>query len=339
MTESALFQHFVHQLLPYYYVHFSTMGEDLDPIKPFVPKGVLTENLFDINYKVFYCLQDLIISSWNKSLAHSDVLIIKSPRLFVKYLLVFCLAKGHLIKSFWERFITVCASVMVIGTHVSYMNSKKFYKLTPRILIVLFEEVLKQDFKNQGGWKRLERYLIHKNYLEYYEAFRHFRLKPLQGIPPETIGKIIEFSNCRQYFYKSDVNVRIWENESMIIKLTSEVFLAIDHTLLIELFPLSEDQGASSPVDSATRRSSELTPSKSGKNLQADNFRVEDLAYDGFLQSHLLNFKKLSRSSQDPESSNSGESLDNALNNIRKSSKLVKQKMECALSILQSLSQ
>ncbi|GFV12481.1 hypothetical protein TNCV_1792601 [Trichonephila clavipes] len=315
------------------------MGEDLDPIKPFVVKGVLSENLFDVINKIFFCLQDLIRSSWQRSLAHSNVPSINSPRLFVKYLFVFCLAKSQLITDIYERFINVCASATVIGMDASSTNGKKFYKMTPRILIVLFEKVLKKDFTKRGGWKRLERYLICQDYLEYYEALSCYRRQSAREIPAEMKGKIIDFSNRRQHFCESYVNVRGGVNDSLITNLASEVFLELDHSLLVELFQPSEDQKASSSVESVTRRLSELALSKSGTNVQADSFRVEDLDYDGFLQSHLLNFKRLMRSPQDPASSNSGESLDNALDNMRKNLKLIKEKMECALSIIQSLPQ
>ncbi|GFY54864.1 hypothetical protein TNIN_297601 [Trichonephila inaurata madagascariensis] len=312
------------------------MGEDLDPIKPFVAKGVLSKNLFIVINKVFFCLQDLIMTFWKQSLEHSNVPSIGSPRLFVKYLFAFCLARNRLIPDIYERFITVCASATVIGMDASCANGKKFYKLTPQILTVLFEKVLKKDFTKRGGWKRLEKYLMREDYLEYFEALCSYRRQTSEDIPAEMKGKLVEFATRRTQFF---LRVCVWENNSLVNDLTSEVFSSVDHSLLIELSQLSEDQKASSSVESVTSRLSELALGESGTSFRDDCFRVEDLDYDGFLQSHLMNFKRLMRSPQDPESPDSDEPLDNALDNMRKSLKIIREKMECALSIIQSLPQ
>ncbi|GFY54762.1 uncharacterized protein TNIN_72191 [Trichonephila inaurata madagascariensis] len=48
-------------------------------------------------------------------------------------------------------------------------TAKKFYGLTSKILTVFFGNVLREDFNKRGGWKHLEKHILYKKYLEYYD--------------------------------------------------------------------------------------------------------------------------------------------------------------------------
>ncbi|GFW29295.1 uncharacterized protein TNCV_742371 [Trichonephila clavipes] len=190
MANDALFQHLMNNLFPYYYAKYhKILG--FECVETFAPKGALTGNLFDIIAKAMHLLEDFIIYSWIESLNYNSESV-KDFEIYILHVMMFCIEKKTLINDIYERFIHVCALVTIIGLHTLFTTGKTFYKLTPRILTVFFEKALKEDFKKRGGWKRLEKYMMHQDYLEYHELLcgvpiptEEFDQKQLSLLPGE----------------------------------------------------------------------------------------------------------------------------------------------------------
>ncbi|GFV12471.1 hypothetical protein TNCV_1792501 [Trichonephila clavipes] len=237
MASDALFQHFVRHLFPYFYVKYLKLEADSDCVEPFVAKGPLTENLFDVITKAMFELQDMLIASWVENFDRERQLMTSSAEKYISQTILFCHAQQLVIKDIYERFIVVCALITITGMYTYRTTGKKFYKLTPLILTVFFEGVLKEAFKKRGGWKRFERYIMLQDYVEYYETYSAFLTYKEQkkDIPEDIKEKMRAFESRRKHFYVLYGNIEEGTENVHIVELTREAVKALDTSLIAEL--------------------------------------------------------------------------------------------------------
>lgn len=343
MSESVLFQHFLRHLFPYYYVKFTGMEADFDSVESFVAKGALTENLFDVITKTIHALEQFIITSYTKCFQDLNILTIECPEEYVKYGMMFCLTYKELINDIYERFISVCALAITMGINTFHTTGRKFYKLTPRILTVFFENNLKEDFKKRGGWKRLEKYLMRQDYLEFYEALINFNRQQSKKNTSEIKEKMVNFVMRRKYMFVNQICVEGGMSNERVVALTDEVISTITELSLssenkpASVTTLVEESIWKDLLLSTLEKIAELQWGVKCETFPPDDIETKKVAYDASLEKHLVNFKKLSRSNLGTGNSNSGESLERSVRDLYTGLENLKLKIECALSLLQSL--
>ncbi|GFY43453.1 hypothetical protein TNIN_488771 [Trichonephila inaurata madagascariensis] len=263
MASDPHFKHFVRHLFPYFYVKYQKL-EAADCVEPFVAKGHLTENLFDVITKAMFELQDMLIASWIENFDRERQLMTSSAEKYISQTILFCHAQQLVIRDIYERFIVVCALTTIIGMYAYRATGKKFYKLTPVILTVLFEGVLREDFKKRGGWKRFERYIMQQDYVEYYETYSAFQTckEQKKDIHEDIKQKMRAFESRRKHFYVPFGIIEEGIENVHIVELTHEAVKILDTSLIAELNSIivSEMPSTSSLQEtSISRSSSELT--------------------------------------------------------------------------------
>lgn len=247
MAEDEIFQHFVDQLLPYYY--------DIEVVFPnrtcpasFVAKGVLTENLFSAIFKTFYVLDKIMYKYWLLYLNENIKEAISSKTHYVLYVIRPCYVETLVNCDIYETFISVCALIISIGTNTYIDTGKNFCDLTPIIMTIFFENVLKEDFNKRGGWNCLERYLLQQDYVEYYETISDFFIEdPKKEIPQEFDEAITEICLRRVSLYSSDIIKNSIEYDQFIDVLAGKVISSAVTSFSSKLleYPLVEGQSAS----------------------------------------------------------------------------------------------
>ncbi|GFY40363.1 hypothetical protein TNIN_137321 [Trichonephila inaurata madagascariensis] len=336
MANDALFQHLMSHLFPYYYAKYHKIV-GFECVETFVPKGALTKNLFDIIAKAMHLLEDFIICSWIESLKCNSGSV-KDFEIYILHVMMFCIEKKTLIHDIYERFIHVCALVTVIGLHTLFTTGKKFYKLTPLILTVFFEKALKEDFRKRGGWKRLEKYMMQQDYLEYHE------LLCAAKIPwPEFDEKAIEFASRRSHVYSSFLPLEEEIENDFASELTVEVISFTEPSLRTELSSSTQHVRPPTPnfqedlCSSVGKLRLEEEIGESSKAPGDDSFYIEELYYEINLESHIVKLKRLINGfNLNTEISGIGESSDNAINLIT-GLRHLQLKIEYSISLLDSV--
>ncbi|GFS47738.1 hypothetical protein TNIN_31851 [Trichonephila inaurata madagascariensis] len=97
--------------------------------------------------------------------------ILSSPRKYVKYVIYACILVEGLTNNAYERFISVCSLATKAGIFAYQFFGKLFYKLTPHILRVFFDEILKKAFYKCGGWKLLNKHILRQKYLKFFDKY------------------------------------------------------------------------------------------------------------------------------------------------------------------------
>ncbi|GFY40362.1 uncharacterized protein TNIN_137311 [Trichonephila inaurata madagascariensis] len=335
MGQDALFRHLMNHLFPYYYAKYHNVP-GFKCVETFVPKEALTENLFDIIAKAMHLLEDFIIYSWIESLKYNSETV-KDFEIYILQVMMFCIEKKTLINDIYERFIHVCALVTVIGLHTLFTTGKKFYKLTPRILTVFFEKALKEDFRKRGGWKRLEKYMMQQDYLEYHELICVAKIPCV-----EFDERLIAFASQRRHVYSPFLFKREEKEYDFASDLTVEVISFIEASLRNELRS-STQYVRPSPfnfqelISGIGKLKMEEEIGESSKASGEDSFYIEELYYETNLESHIVKLKRLINGfNLNTEISSIGESSDNAINLIT-GLRHLQLKIEYSISLLDSV--
>ncbi|GFV12487.1 uncharacterized protein TNCV_1792661 [Trichonephila clavipes] len=236
MADDPIFRHLTNQLFPYYYVKYGKIPLIMECTDSFVEKGVLTKYLFGTIVKAIYVLENAVASSWAVYLNTNHELMTYSPKLYVNHVMKICRLEKELIHDVFERFISVCALVTAIGIFTYRNTWKNFYKLTPLILGVFFENVLKEDFEKQGGWECFEQYLLHQGYADWYDKLRISEsVADVANLPEEFQIKTKQLVSRRQRIDSTDIILEEIGNRLRTAYLTREVFKSIDASILKEL--------------------------------------------------------------------------------------------------------
>ncbi|GFY54863.1 uncharacterized protein TNIN_297591 [Trichonephila inaurata madagascariensis] len=237
MADDPIFRHLTNQLFPYYYVKYGKIPLIMECTDSFVEKGVLTKYLFGTIVKAIYVLENAVASSWAVYLNTNHELMTHSPKLYVNHVMKICRLEKELIHDVYERLISVCALVTAIGIFTYRNTCENFYKLTPLILSVFFENVLKEDFEKQGGWECFEQYLLHQGYADWYDKLRISGsvVDDVANLPVEFQLKTKQLVSRRQRIDSTDIILEEIGNRLRTAYLTREVFKSIDASILNEL--------------------------------------------------------------------------------------------------------
>lgn len=278
------------QMFPYFYVKYCKISLDVESSDSFVMKGILTKDQFEIISKTFYVLGCILLFPWLKYLDEHSALMALSPKHYVSIVLKACFIENHLNCNIHESFISVCSLVTVIGKYIYTKTNRIFYRLTPLILTVFFENVMKKKFKRRGSWKRLEKYLARERFSDWYDSFESSMhlMDHFDVLPEEIRTKVKELTLRRKIVLASDMTIKGIEKEYQISHLTLKVISLVETSLLYELcwLSLDEEQCTSKPDDVSGLNSSRcsstvcLKESKTTSELnQIPNNLAKDTSY------------------------------------------------------------
>ncbi|GFT18839.1 uncharacterized protein NPIL_232901 [Nephila pilipes] len=252
MADDMIFRHLTNQLFPYYYVKYGKIPLNIECQDLFVERGALSRYLFEIIVKTIYVLENTVASPWTVYLNTNHELMIHSPKLYVNHVMRICRLEEQLVQDTHERFVSVCALVTAIGIIIYRITRKNFYKLTPLILTVFFENVLKEDFEKQGGWEHLQQYLLHQGYADWHDklGISGSVVEDATNLPEEFRIKTKELISRRQRINSTDMILEEINNRLRTVYLTRVVMKSIDASLQEELssYTLCVRQSISNPV-------------------------------------------------------------------------------------------
>ncbi|GFR06340.1 hypothetical protein TNCT_83731 [Trichonephila clavata] len=350
MEKDAIYQHLLRHLFPRYYVDHREMKMevDLDSIELFIPKGALTVNLFNTITKSIHSLEGFALGSWLKYLHRCKLCMQSIPNfsMYITHIMKLCLDK-LVINDVNERFITIFTIIIVAGIYTYRVSGRTFYKLTPQILTAFFENVLKKDFKMQGDWKCLEKYLTSYHNLDDQETGFVFQTCRSADDLSELRDKAIKFISDKKDFspFPNLMSFQCTDNP-LATYLTAEVLYTIEPALLAELSSYSLDRSLSTTDPDEESNSNllsnfrvETNPAleygQSSKTSGDDIGDARELPYHAYLESHILNLKRLvSGFSSNTENSNSGESSDSAVIRLVTGFRCLKLKVDHTISLL-----
>ncbi|GFU13931.1 uncharacterized protein NPIL_594471 [Nephila pilipes] len=234
MAQDQIFRHLMSQMFPSYYVKYGKLLLNVECPDSFVEKGALTEDLFESIAKTFCVLECVVLESWSTYLKKERALMAFSPKFYILNVIKACLIEKNEICDKYERFVKVCSLVTAAGK-IMYLSTKKpFYELTPSILTVLFENVLKEEFKMRGGWKLFGKYLEKKGFEDCFGSLEFSGNIPSFDNSPDEIKNKIK----RYIFHPPstpDMKVKIIGTPSELTDLVNKVISSVDRSLLTEL--------------------------------------------------------------------------------------------------------
>ncbi|GFR22354.1 uncharacterized protein TNCT_159471 [Trichonephila clavata] len=244
MAQDKIFQYLMDQMFPYFYVKYGEIPLDLERTDSFVANNVLTEDLFEVIAETLYVVGCVLLFSWSNFLNEHYALMALSPKHYISLVTEACYIENHFNCSIYERFISVCSLVTVMGKYTYTRTNQAFYKLTPLILTVFFENVMKKDFEKHGSWKNLEKYLTKVRSSDWYDNFKSSRnfIDHFDSFPEEMKTKVKELAVRRRSIRESDAIVKTIRNESEISDLIQKVLISTETSILYELCWLSFDE-------------------------------------------------------------------------------------------------
>ncbi|GFR30267.1 uncharacterized protein TNCT_625801 [Trichonephila clavata] len=193
------------------------------------PKGYLTENLLNLFPQVFAVLKVVVYEDWFGYVEVSRQTMASSPEEYISILMTMCHIEKKRYQNIYDRFLIVLSLVLFTQKMISDTTHKPFHRLIPQILIVFFENVLREDFYKRGGWNRLEKYILSRKYTEYYEECLSYKLI-LKDLPDHLKQRILHSFSLTEAFY-----CKIGSEGRRFSSLTREVMSYVDPSLLNEL--------------------------------------------------------------------------------------------------------
>ncbi|GFS49871.1 uncharacterized protein NPIL_448191 [Nephila pilipes] len=197
--------------------------------KDYKPKGPLTKTLLDKLRKVFAVQEIVIKDTWSEHI-HDNLTF--TPEQYVWHLSLMCCSAKRIVSDIYDRFLIVISIVTCIAELTFVATGRNFYKLTPQILSVFFENVLRKNFDKRGGWKRLEKHIVSRKYLECYDDLVASNFDPDEELRLK-IRKIFLITS-------PSISFPISENEREVTRhytdhLTRKVMRSIEPSLLMQL--------------------------------------------------------------------------------------------------------
>ncbi|GFS49877.1 uncharacterized protein NPIL_448231 [Nephila pilipes] len=225
------------------------------------PKGPLTKNLLDMFPKVFAVVEDDLKEFCSDHLARNLLKMESSPEEYIKYSLMMCFTASARFKSTYDRFVCLISVIIITAEMLYITTGSNFYKLTPLILTAFFEYTLRKDFDKRGGWKHLEKHLLNKKYVEYYDKFLTADFA-FDGKRKRKVRSLAQRPGLP--FDNNDAQIKI--NTLEVQHLGDKVMLCIENSLLMELRePKLKDEQSISKV-----------PESSGSIDASSNFDIRD---------------------------------------------------------------
>ncbi|GFV12467.1 uncharacterized protein TNCV_1792461 [Trichonephila clavipes] len=278
-----IFRHLMKHMFPFYYTKCGFFKDS--QLQEFVPKGALSKTLFTFILKSICVLQDALFLPWKTYLDVHKKLMLSCPEMYVAHVMRICLTDASATTEIFEKFINVCGLVTTIGIATYGASRKKFYKMTPEILAVIFENKLKYDFDRCGGWKRFEKYLSCQDFILSYDEIADYIQSGSSGCPDETMKKLLKLVTERLVNFSTSLEVKRSTNDPEIDDLTRQVVSAIDDSIMVEisLSCLSDKQ---SQDEVSKLKSAEELGAVGGQDLEfdgssKDSQEYEELCVDG----------------------------------------------------------
>ncbi|GFS86944.1 uncharacterized protein NPIL_464251 [Nephila pilipes] len=259
MSDAELFRHLMDHLFSFYYRKIGQIPEC--DHRPFVEKGAITQSLFEMFAKAMFALCDTLALAWGHLGEEELVKVLSTPENYVSSVMKICIIEECLTPIYYEKLVHVCCVVTALGVYIYNTTPKKFYKLTPRILTVFFENKLIHGFKKRGGWNRLEKYLASQDYLQFSGDWTDYMgpdNKSKKRIPKRVHDKLFELFITRMERISSKKCLKEWE-EQLVKDLTRQVVSTLDASLLAELkVSPTDEKGSTSILDEESKSVSEL---------------------------------------------------------------------------------
>ncbi|GFU77205.1 uncharacterized protein TNCV_152511 [Trichonephila clavipes] len=149
MTSDPIFTHLIQELYSDSYI--AGLGSILDIIKDCKPKGPLTKSLLELLPKVFEVLEIVVENCWLSYIDENLQSMVDSPASYVSHVMMTCWVERNTVPDIFDRFLIVLTFVNYVSDLIYCMTAKKYYRMTPKILTVLFENVLKISRNEEAG--------------------------------------------------------------------------------------------------------------------------------------------------------------------------------------------
>ncbi|GFS54015.1 hypothetical protein NPIL_358731 [Nephila pilipes] len=230
MESDPYFKHLMQELFSGPYLE----GMDLNLCrnKDYKSKGPLTKSLLDSFRKVFAVQEISIKHNWSTYFEQIQPIAKSSPEHYVEYLIVMLFAEKDVLGNKYDRFLTILSAVVYSAKRMYYATGKNFFKFTPHVSSVFFENALREDFNQLGAWECLENNILSRKYNEYYEVL----VASDFNFDEERELKIRELLLSEQLPFSSGVSEKeVYVNMSEVQYLTNKVMSRIEISLLKEL--------------------------------------------------------------------------------------------------------
>ncbi|GFS49873.1 uncharacterized protein NPIL_448211 [Nephila pilipes] len=232
MASDPYFRHLMQELFPISYLE----GLDLNLCKDKVykPMGPLTKSLLRMFPKVFAVLERVIQYFWSRhfeeNLKHKPL----TTGYYISGLMIMLLGEKGALSNVNDRFLMVLSIVAYTAERTYAVTGKNFFKFTPPILFVFFENALREDFEKHSGWQCLEKHILSRKYNEHYNklvasdfAFNKKREQKLRRILLSRTPGLSNSGNRRL----TKVEINIYELQHLI----NSAMHIIDSSILSEL--------------------------------------------------------------------------------------------------------
>ncbi|GFY79312.1 hypothetical protein TNIN_462181 [Trichonephila inaurata madagascariensis] len=207
-----IFRYFLKQMFPLYYTKCGFIKDS--QVQEFVPKGALSKTLFTLILKSTCMLQDSIFLPWKTYLDVHKKLMLSSPEMYVAHVMRICLTDTSATTEIFEKLINVFGLVTTIGIATYGASRKKFYKMNPEILAVIFENKLEYDFKKCGGFKKFEKYLSCQDFIRFYDEKADYIDGSSPDCPHDTMQKLLR--RVTERLVNFSVNVQLSSPKNII---------------------------------------------------------------------------------------------------------------------------
>ncbi|GFY73947.1 uncharacterized protein TNIN_243541 [Trichonephila inaurata madagascariensis] len=270
MDSDCIFRHLMQELFSNSYVNELPKMQKV--IKDFKPEGPLTKSLLKLLLKAFEVLVFPVLDSWEAYLDTNMLSVTSSPKMYISYAILLSWTEVHVVEDQYARFLIVLTLVNYMARVAYDFTGRKFYKLSPKILTVLFDKVLKEDFYKGGGWKSLKKHILNKKYSEIYDEYEAYDFNNSYSLK-KLMQRIQDiFLHPRPSFEHLHSLEQI-SNFEIINDLTRDVMSLVETSLVNEL-NLNTEQSLSKVTEGS--KSSEHSDLKSFFEVVLQN-RVVDL--------------------------------------------------------------
>ncbi|GFQ89818.1 uncharacterized protein TNCT_22871 [Trichonephila clavata] len=164
MKNDPIFRNLVEKLLSKPGVE--KMNLNMDKNKDRTPEVTLIESLLEIFPKVFAVIEISIKKNWKKGFdAGLKEVMLQSPKWYAEVMMTLGCKENEGGIDVYDRFLNVFALVNYVTNMYFTATGTDFYELSSRNLTIHYENLLRQDFEERGGWKCLNKHIQDKEYV------------------------------------------------------------------------------------------------------------------------------------------------------------------------------
>ncbi|GFV47704.1 uncharacterized protein TNCV_1708981 [Trichonephila clavipes] len=142
------------------------------------PEVTLIESLLEIFPKVFAVIEISIKKNWQKCFDEGlKEIMLQSPKSYVHSMLIMCYRENEGAVDIYVRFLNVFALVNYV-TDIFIIGGANVCELSCQTLTVFYENVLRKEFEERGGWKCLRKYIQDKKYVRCFHDCEKYNFVP-----------------------------------------------------------------------------------------------------------------------------------------------------------------